>query len=205
MWAFPERFVGRYVALEPLGLAHLPEFLAQFDPEVFRFLSRGPKEADEAGLRAHLQALLAEPGRVNWAIRPRPALRARCPGPLPDLTGRISVIAPEPENRKLEIGTMLFRPFWGTPANKEAKYLLLRHAFEVLGAERVQFRVDRRNERSQRALESLGAVREGVLRKNRRLPDGTFRDDVVFSLLREEWPGVRDRLEERLYGGPGGP
>ncbi|WP_038055258.1 GNAT family N-acetyltransferase [Thermus amyloliquefaciens] len=202
MWTFPERLLGRYVALEPLSLAHLPDFLAGFDPEVFRFLRRAPKEPEEAALREHLEALLREPGRVNWALRPTPALRAPSSGLT--LVGRISVIAPDPQNRQLEIGTMIFKPFWGTPANKEAKYLLLRHAFEVLGAERVQFKVDRRNERSQRALESLGAVREGVLRRNRLLSDGTFRDDVVYSLLREEWPGVKDRLEARLYGGPGG-
>ncbi|WP_038048764.1 GNAT family N-acetyltransferase [Thermus caliditerrae] len=201
MWTFPERFAGRYVVLEPLSLAHLPGFLAGVDPEVFRFLSRAPKEADERALREHLEALLSEPGRVNWALRPTPALQTPAPGL--SLAGRISVIAPDPENRKLEIGTMLFRPFWGTPVNKEAKYLLLRHAFEVLQAERVQFKVDRRNERSQRALESLGAVREGVLRKNRRFPDGTFRDDVFYSILREEWPKVKTRLEARLYGGLG--
>ncbi|AEV15327.1 Ribosomal-protein-alanine acetyltransferase [Thermus sp. CCB_US3_UF1] len=193
MWSFPQRLVGRYVRLEPLSLAHLSGFLAQFDPEVYRFLSRMPLEPTEEALKAHLEGLLAEPGRVNWAVYLGE-----------ELAGRISVIAPDPEHRKLEMGTMIFKPFWGSPANKEAKYLLLRHAFEVLGAERVQFKVNLKNERSQRALESLGAVREGVLRKNRRLPDGTFRDDVVYSILREEWPGVRAGLEARLYG-PGSP
>ncbi|BDG17390.1 GNAT family N-acetyltransferase [Thermus brockianus] len=191
MWTFPERLAGRYVSLEPLSLSHLPGFLAQYDPEVYRFLSRIPLAPTEEALRAHLEALLSEPGRVNWAVYLGEAL-----------AGRISVIAPEPEHLKLEIGTMIFKPFWGSPANKEAKYLLLRHAFEVLGAERVQFKVNLQNERSQRALESLGAVREGVLRRNRRLPDGSFRDDVVYSLLREEWPQVKARLEARLYGGP---
>ncbi|APD09348.1 MULTISPECIES: GNAT family N-acetyltransferase [Thermus] len=191
MWTFPERLAGRYVRLEPLSLSHLPGFLAQYDPEVYRFLSRIPLAPTEEALRAHLEALLSEPGRVNWAVYLGEAL-----------AGRISVIAPEPEHLKLEIGTMIFKPFWGSPANKEAKYLLLRHAFEVLGAERVQFKVNLQNERSQRALESLGAVREGVLRRNRRLPDGSFRDDVVYSLLREEWPQVKARLEARLYGGP---
>ncbi|GAA5334889.1 MULTISPECIES: GNAT family N-acetyltransferase [Thermus] len=191
MWTFPERLAGRYVRLEPLSLAHLPGFLAQYDPEVYRFLSRIPLGPTEEALRAHLEALLSEPGRVNWAVYLGEAL-----------AGRISVIAPEPENRKLELGTMIFKPFWGSPANKEAKYLLLRHAFEVLQAERVQFKVNLQNERSQRALESLGAVREGVLRRNRRLPDGTFRDDVIYSILREEWPKVKARLEARLYGGP---
>ncbi len=194
MWSFPERFLGRHVRLEPLSLAHLPGFLAHYDPEAYRFLSRAPQEATEEAMRAHLEALLAEPGRVNWAVYLGEAL-----------AGRISVIAPDPKNGKLELGTMIFKPFWGTPANKEAKYLLLRHAFEVLLAERVQFKVDLRNERSQRALESLGAVREGVLRRNRCLPDGSFRDDVVYSLLKEEWPGVKARLEARLYGHGGSP
>ena len=194
MWAFPERFEGRHVRLEPLALAHLPAFLRHYDPEVYRFLSRAPVAPTEEALRAHLEGLLGEPGRVNWAI-----LFGK------EVAGRISVIAPEPEHAKLERGTMLFKPFWGSPANKEAKYLLLRHAFEVLRAERVQFKVDLRNERSQRALEALGAVREGVLRKNRRLPDGAFRDDVVYSVLKEEWPGVKARLEARLYGASGNP
>ena len=194
MWAFPERFEGRHVRLEPLALAHLPAFLRHYDPEVYRFLSRAPVAPTEEALRAHLEGLLGEPGRVNWAI-----LFGK------EVAGRISVIAPEPEHAKLELGTMLFKPFWGSPANKEAKYLLLRHAFEVLRAERVQFQVDLRNERSQRALEALGAVREGVLRKNRRLPDGAFRDDVVYSVLKEEWPGVKARLEARLYGASGNP
>ncbi|AAS81790.1 MULTISPECIES: GNAT family N-acetyltransferase [Thermus] len=194
MWAFPERFEGRHVRLEPLALAHLPAFLRHYDPEVYRFLSRAPVAPTEEALRAHLEGLLGEPGRVNWAI-----LFGK------EVAGRISVIAPEPEHAKLELGTMLFKPFWGSPANKEAKYLLLRHAFEVLRAERVQFKVDLRNERSQRALEALGAVREGVLRKNRRLPDGAFRDDVVYSVLKEEWPGVKARLEARLYGASGNP
>ena len=194
MWAFPERFEGRHVRLEPLALAHLPAFLRHYDPEVYRFLSRAPVAPTEEALRAHLEGLLGEPGRVNWAI-----LFGK------EVAGRISVIAPEPEHAKLELGTMLFKPFWGSPANKEAKYLLLRHAFEVLRAERVQFKVDLRNERSQRALEALGAVREGVLRKNRRLPDGAFRDDVVYSVLKEEWPVVKARLEARLYGASGNP
>jgi aminoglycoside 6'-N-acetyltransferase/ribosomal-protein-alanine N-acetyltransferase len=202
MWTFPEVLTGRYVRLEPLSLAHLPEFLKRYDPEVFRYMSRSP-EGTEEGMRAHLEALLAEPGRVNWAIRPTPTLLAL--RPFPGLVGRISVIAPDEANARLELGTLIFKPFWGSPANKEAKYLLLAHAFEVLKAQRVQFKVDLRNERSQRALEALGAVREGVLRRNQRLPDGGFRDDVVYSLLQEEWPGVKARLLARLYGPEGRP
>ncbi|WP_135257360.1 GNAT family N-acetyltransferase [Thermus caldilimi] len=187
MWSFPQSLEGRHVRLEPLALSHLPGFQAQFDPEIYRHMSHRVRGSED--LRAHLEVLLSEPGRVNWAI----FLKG-------ELAGRISVIAPDPQNCKLEIGTLIFKPFWGSPANKEAKYLLLRHAFEVLLAERVQFKVDPLNLRSQRALESLGAVREGVLRRNRFLSDGRFRDDVVYSILREEWPLVKARLEEKLYG-----
>jgi RimJ/RimL family protein N-acetyltransferase len=194
MWSFPPTFQGRYVALEPLSLAHLPEFLKRYDPEVFRYMSRSPEGTEEA-MGAHLEALLAEPGRVNGAIRPTPALLAL--RPFPGLVGRISVIAPDEANARLELGTLIFKPFWGSP--------LLAHAFEVLKAQRVQFKVDLRNGRSQRALEALGAVREGVLRRNQRLPDGGFRDDVVYSLLHEEWPGVKARLLARLYGPEGRP
>ena len=85
MWAFPERFEGRHVRLEPLALAHLPAFLRHYDPEVYRFLSRAPVAPTEEALRAHLEGLLGEPGRVNWAI-----LFGK------EVAGRISVIAPEP-------------------------------------------------------------------------------------------------------------
>jgi RimJ/RimL family protein N-acetyltransferase len=79
--------------------------------------------------------------------------------------------------------------------NTEAKYLLLHHAFERLGCIRVQFKADARNERSIRAIERLGAVREGVLRKHMILPDGTIRNSVFFSILDDEWPRVKSRLE----------
>ncbi len=79
--------------------------------------------------------------------------------------------------------------------NTECKYLLLRHAFDDLGAIRVQLKTDGRNLQSQRAIEHLGAVREGTLRKQRRLWDGYVRDTVFFSVLDAEWPRVKQRLE----------
>jgi N-acetyltransferase len=82
--------------------------------------------------------------------------------------------------------------------NTECKYLLLRHAFETLGCIRVNFKADTRNERSLRAIERLGAVKEGVLRKHMILQDGFMRDSVIYSILDDEWPVVKYRLEERL-------
>jgi RimJ/RimL family protein N-acetyltransferase len=76
--------------------------------------------------------------------------------------------------------------------------LLLKHAFEILGAIRVQFKTDLRNERSWRALERIGAKREGVLRNHYILHDGTVRDSVYYSIIEQEWPGVKERLGEML-------
>ncbi len=99
-------------------------------------------------------------------------------------------------DRALEIGwTWLGLSAQRTAANTESKYLLLRHAFEDLGAIRVQLKTDGRNEAAQRAIERLGAVREGVLRKQRLMWDGVRRDTVFYSILDDEWPAVKQRLE----------
>jgi RimJ/RimL family protein N-acetyltransferase len=104
-----------------------------------------------------------------------------------------------PEHRGLEIGsTWIGRAFQGTNVNPEAKYLMLRHAFEDWDAIRVQLKTDRRNLRSRRAIEKLGAVREGILRKHMLLPDGYQRDSVMYSITDDEWPDVRERLVARL-------
>ncbi|GMA14011.1 N-acetyltransferase [Deinococcus metallilatus] len=96
----------------------------------------------------------------------------------------------------LEIGWTWLHPRWhGSGANRRMKRLLLAHAFEEMGMERVQLKTDLLNTRSQRAIEKLGAVREGVLRRHIRRPDGTMRDTVMYSVTREDWPGVRARLD----------
>lgn len=99
-------------------------------------------------------------------------------------------------NRHVEIGwTWLARACWRTPLNTECKYLLLKHAFEDWQCIRVQLKTDLRNERSQRAIERLGAVREGVLRKAVIVKDGYQRTSVYYSILDDEWAEVKARLE----------
>jgi RimJ/RimL family protein N-acetyltransferase len=110
-----------------------------------------------------------------------------------------------PEHRNLEIGgTWYGAPYQGTGVNSEAKYLLLRHAFETLGCIRVQLKTDLRNLRSQRAIERIGAKREGLLREHMILPDGTIRSSVYYSILVSEWPEVKVRLEEMMVRGQAG-
>jgi RimJ/RimL family protein N-acetyltransferase len=104
-----------------------------------------------------------------------------------------------PKDRGLEIGgTWYGQEFQRTPVNTECKYLLLQHAFETLGCIRVQLKTDSRNERSQKAIERIGAVKEGVLRNHMILPDGRYRHSVFYSILDTEWPEVKQRLVNML-------
>ncbi len=107
----------------------------------------------------------------------------------------------DPSNRSVEIGgTWLGASFRGTGINRHAKYLMLRYAFEEMRVIRVQFRTDLRNLRSQRAIEQLGAVREGVLRRDFIYADGYQRSSVFYSIIEDEWPGVALALRLGLVG-----
>jgi RimJ/RimL family protein N-acetyltransferase len=111
----------------------------------------------------------------------------------------------EPRHGRLEIGwTWLGREWQGTGLNAECKFLLLRHAFEVIGCSRVEFKTDALNVRSRRALLGIGAREEGTLRRHLRRWDGRLRDTVYFSILAEEWADVKLLLERRLEEGEQG-
>ena len=105
----------------------------------------------------------------------------------------------DPDNRRLEIGwTWLAPEFQRSAVNTEAKLLMLRHAFEVLDCIRVELKTDALNEKSRAAIQRLGAVQEGLFRHHMITSSGRLRDTVYYSILAEEWPGVRQRLETRL-------
>jgi RimJ/RimL family protein N-acetyltransferase len=104
-----------------------------------------------------------------------------------------------PKDRGLEIGgTWYGTDFQRTVVNTECKYLLMSYAFEKLRAIRVQLKTDSRNERSQKAIERIGAKKEGVLRNHMILPDGYFRHSVFYSVLDTEWPEVKKNLEAMM-------
>ena len=189
-WLEPVTLQGKFIRLEPLDPAqHAAGMFEHFDASVMEYLSRGKLIESADDFQAHLTELIAIPNRINWAVR---VLENQ------SVAGRISYSEVKPSDGWLEIGTMLMPAFWGGPANPEGKLLLMTRAFEVLGASRVQFKVDERNARSQAAMLKLGAVREGVLRKYQRRPDGFVRNSVMFSVLDTEWPNVKRNLEDRI-------
>ena len=119
-----------------------------------------------------------------------------------ELVGSSSYYEIEESRRSLAIGhTWLARRLWRTGTNTESKLLMMGHAFETLGAERLVWHTDIRNTRSQDAIARLGATREGVLRHHRRRPDGSPRDTVQFAMLAVEWPSARQRLLAALDPG----
>ena len=104
-----------------------------------------------------------------------------------------------PEHRILEIGSTWYIPdLWGTAVNPESKFLMLRYAFETLGAIRVQIKTDSINKHSQGAIKKLGAVYEGKLRNHRIRWDGTIRDTMMYSIIDKEWPAVKADLQKRI-------
>jgi N-acetyltransferase len=104
-----------------------------------------------------------------------------------------------PLHKTAEIGWTWYNPsVWRTVVNTECKYLLLQHAFETWNLNRVQLKTDSRNLRSQKAIERIGAIKEGVLRKERIIEDGYIRDTVYYSILNEEWPTVKKELLSKL-------
>ena len=135
-------------------------------------------------------------GRTAYAVR---LVADSALGSAGTLVGTSSLWEADLADEKVHVGSTLYGSrWWGTAVNPECKLLLLRHAFDDCGYGRVKIQTDRLNTRSQAAIAKLGAVREGVLRRDVRREDGTWRDTVVFSVLVEEWPQVREGLERRI-------
>jgi RimJ/RimL family protein N-acetyltransferase len=182
------------VRLEPLTPAHAPALFAAlaFDSEIFRWRPVEPPET-LAGMDALIEASLAAQARGAVVVF------AQVEAATGRAVGGTSYSTIDRPNRMVEIGaTWLGRPWQRTAINTEAKYLLLEHAFEVLGAVRVQFRTDLRNRQSQAAIERLGAVREGVLRKHTLVKGGVYRDTVMYGIVDDEWLTVKARLRAKM-------
>ena len=190
----PVTLSGRTVTLEPLTIDHASELLDALngDEEVWRSIPvEQPKTLED--IQTWIATALEEQAqgqRLPFAVIDNASRRAIGSTSYPNIL--------EP-NRSLDIGwTWYARAYWRTAVNTACKYLLLRHAFETLGCIRVGLRTDRRHVRSQRAIERIGGVKEGVLRKAQILYDGHERFVVCYALLDEEWPARKTWFAERL-------
>lgn len=178
------------VRLEPLGEQHAADLLeVGRDPRIWAVTVRGPF-ADVSDVNQWVADAHAMPDAVPFAVIDK--IKGKAVGS----TRFLEIRRP---HRALEIGwTWYGVDSQRTHINTTCKYLLLRHAFEDLGAQRMQLKTDKRNEASQRAIERIGGVREGVLRKHVILWNGYVRDSVYYSILDDEWPDVKSRLEAKL-------
>lgn len=185
---------GSLVRLEPLGLGHLDGLCAAgLDPELWRLTVS--KVRDRSDMRRYVETALAEQ-RGGTALPFATVWRATG-----EIFGSTRFGNAAPEHRRVEIGwTWLTRPWQRSGANVEAKYLMLGHAFERWGVVRVELKTSTLNQQSRGAMRRLGAVEEGVLRRHMINEDGSPRDSVYYSILDDEWPGVKAGLEQRLRG-----
>ena len=183
---------GRYVRLEPPSHAHSPDLaMVALDPELWRWTTTQIHTVDDLNAYIdNLLALKASGAAIPFTTIDRTTGRA---------IGGTRFANIDVQNRRVEIGwTWLGRPYQRRAFNTEAKLLMLGHAFDRMDCIRVEFKADALNMKSRNALLRLGAREEGTLRHHTILPSGRVVDWVYYSILREEWPGVRAGLEKKL-------
>ena len=189
----PVVLTGQFVRLEPLTEDHTAGLAAVgMDESIWEYMPYGAMN-NEDDIRRWVRTILdrrAEGTDLPFVVMHKASGR---------VAGTTRYMEIRPEHNGLEIGgTWYGAEFRRTQVNTECKYLLLRQAFEELGCIRVQLKTDSRNERSQRAIERLGAVKEGMHRNHMILPDGYIRHSIYYSIINSEWPQVKSRLEQML-------
>lgn len=185
---------GRVVRLEPLRREHAPllwEAMKNDADDIFRWIPYPMRTAEDSA--KFIELVLGEHQRgvsVPFATVERTSGK---------MVGSTRFMAIDVANRHVEIGSTWIAPAWQrTAVNTEAKYLMLRHAFETWKCMRVEFKTDSMNEKSRKAILRLGAKEEGTFRKHMLTWNGRIRDSVYFSILDTEWPGVKTGLEAKL-------
>ena len=196
----PVTLEGRHVRLEPLSHAHRQGLCeVGLDPELWRLIPYRVSTPDE--MASYIRtALEAQASRTALPF----ATVERASGRVIGSTRYMNI---DTANRRVEIGSTWIAPPWQrSPVNTEAKYLMLRHAFETLGCMRVELKTDSLNRRSRNAILRIGARQEGILRNHMATWTGRIRHTVYFSVVEEEWPRVKTHLESKLEAGlgPGG-
>ncbi|CAG9165563.1 hypothetical protein LMG23992_00529 [Cupriavidus laharis] len=187
----PVTLSGRHATLEPLRLEHAEGLrAAAADGELWKlwYTSVPAPEGMEAEIARRL-GLQEQGSMLPFAVRDASG----------ELAGMTTYMNADAANRRVEIGSTWYaRRVQRTPLNTECKLMLLRHAFEQLECIAVEFRTHWMNHQSRTAIARLGAKQDGVLRNHMRMPDGSLRDTVVFSIIASEWPTVRNHLQFQL-------
>jgi RimJ/RimL family protein N-acetyltransferase len=188
----PVTLAGRHVRLEPLAQTHHAALCAVgLDPELWDLIPY--RVATPEDMAAYIQSALD--AQAAGTALPFATVQA----PSGQVVGSTRYMNIDRANRRLEIGaTWIAGPWRRTAVNTEAKYLMLRHAFEVLGCIRVELKTDGLNQRSRNAIRRIGATEEGTLRQHMITWSGRLRDTVYFSILDSEWPRVKLDLERKL-------
>jgi RimJ/RimL family protein N-acetyltransferase len=182
-----------FVRLEPLEERHRePLRVAGNDPDLWRFANVNLDNANFDAWVDHRFAEMKRAGEMTYAILEKASGQ---------YAGSTSLLAYVHAHKRVEIGwTWYAKPFWAGAVNPSCKRMLLAHGFEVLGLNRIELKADARNTRSCKAMERFGARFEGIHRSHMVRPDGRLRDTAWFSVIRDEWPAVRDGLDARLAG-----
>jgi N-acetyltransferase len=191
----PITLTGRHATLEPLASGHVDGLRkAVTDGELWKlWFTTIPTPGEMAEFIAQLMSERTQGKSMAFAVRDNQS---------GDLVGSTRYLNLDAANRRLEIGgTWYAARAQCTAINTECKLLLLTHAFETLNCIAVEFRTDWFNLRSQAAIERLGAKRDGVLRNHRIMPDDRIRDTVCYSIIQNEWPGVKINLRHKLERG----
>jgi RimJ/RimL family protein N-acetyltransferase len=182
--------------LDPDHDAEVAELFAALDHDaVWRHVAGRPATAADYAIGLAKQQ---DDGRMPWLVRLVKPLAGLDAGTVVGTSSYLDICV---DDARLEVGATAYTPaVWAGAVNPDTKLQLLTLAFDGLGAGRVQLKTDVRNTRSQQAIARLGARYEGTLRRHHRRSDGTIRDSVLFSILAEEWPAVRERLLVRVTG-----
>lgn len=183
----PVVLTGQHVRLEPLTMDHLDGLCAVgFEPSLWDYMLSRVATRDQ--MAAFIEGAAGPTQQAFAAVHIASGRVAGC----------TRYMNYEPAHKRVEIGSTWYGPaFQRTAVNTECKYLLFRHAFETMGMNRVELKTDSRNVRSQTAIKRIGAKEEGTLRRHMIVP-GHVRDTVYFSVIAEEWPEVKARLEAML-------
>lgn len=197
-WPPPaDELIGEFITLSVFAQSDSAEVHeALYDEDVRRHLMLQPASPQEwmpAVTRVDETAIWP---RVAWVARLNEPRRGLPAGAVAGTSSYYKVSVPQSH---LSVGyTMFTKPVWGDVANAESKLLLIGYAIETLGFQRVELETDIRNTPAQRAMEGMGLVREGVLRRHKRRTDGSLRDTVIYSAIADEWPQVRAILTARI-------